>query len=199
LPEGRRAPKAARRGSLSASARLESSQSDFAEGVVGGKSCIVRAAMSSAFALALVGSLLLAVGLAYLWQSRRRRSMRRFRCTVCNRIVWGTDRPPVRNCKCGATSWQLEMIFQDAFTVRERLVVMDGPTKKKSRFRMESKDDFDHDSQRPSIAERVYDKREDLYRETILVDGRLKHQKEERLSEHRTDARPAGSDANKRK
>ena len=69
--------------------------------------------------------------------------------------------------------------------MRERLEVMDGPSKRASRFRMESKDDFDRDAQRPSIAERTYDKDRDLYREVILVEGKVKLVKEERLSEHR--------------
>jgi hypothetical protein len=63
----------------------------------------------------------------------------------------------------------LAMSLDERSEVKEQLVAMDGPTKKRSRFRMESKDDFDRDSQRPSLAERTYDKTNDVYRERIMV------------------------------
>jgi len=88
----------------------------------------------------------------------------------------------------------LTVDLEDRVEVNERLEVMDGPSTKASRFRMDSKDDFDRDAQRPSIVERTYDKARDLYREVILVEGKVKLTKEERLSEHRSSrARRDGS------
>jgi hypothetical protein len=85
----------------------------------------------------------------------------------------------------------LTVALEERFEVTEKLRIMNGPTWEKSPLRVESKDDFDRDSQRPSVVERRFDRANNLYHETVTVDGEQELDKQEPLSEHRSSQRRA--------